>query len=129
MDFTAPGRSPREACKTFAAPPAAIHAAGSSMPAFARRKSFSFHRVVPPLLIVLGAVASVIVYHAARRDEAAHAELEFARRASVRHTLTREILDRYEDSLFGLSALFMLDGNVTRTEFARATSRLEERIS
>src|SRR5438105_3666883 len=99
------------------------------MHASSRPKPFFFHRLVPLLLIAFGAVASVIVYRSARADETAHAELEFVRRAAVRHTLTREILDRYEDSLFGLSALFMLDENVTRTEFARATSRLEERIT
>src|SRR5438477_8033979 len=99
------------------------------MPVAPRPKPFFLYRPVPLLLIVLGAVASVVAYRSAREDEAMRAELEFVRRASVRHTLTREILDRYEDSLFGLSTLFMLDANVTRAGFSRATARPEQRIT
>lgn len=87
------------------------------------------YRIIVLAIIVLGALASVISYRDGRHDEEQRAASELSRRASLRHALTLEVLRRYEDSLFGLSTLFMLDANVTRAEFMRATSRLEERIT
>jgi two-component system cell cycle sensor histidine kinase/response regulator CckA len=105
-----------------------FHRRSIVMPAASRPRLFSIHSVVAVVIIVAGAVVAVLSYRAGRQDEADRAEAEFNHRAAVRHALAREILGRYEDSLFGLSALFMLDGNVTRTEFQRATTRLEDRI-
>src|ERR1043166_2820258 len=99
------------------------------MSALQRTRPFLFHRLISIFVVVAGIVTSLVSYWSGRQDEIQRAELEFARRAAVRHTLIREILGRSEDSLFGLSALFMLDAFVTRNEFVRATSRLEERIS
>jgi two-component system, cell cycle sensor histidine kinase and response regulator CckA len=81
------------------------------------------------LILVCGAIAAVASYRDARRTEEERAEGEFQHQAKMHHTLMHEVLDRYTESLFGLSALFTLDGNVTRTEFQRATTRLKERLS
>jgi PAS domain S-box-containing protein len=99
------------------------------MPTTQRRQPLSFHLVIALLIVVVGAMTSVLAYRAGRTTERERAEAEFARRVTLRHAFTREILGRYEDSLFGLAALFMLDAEVTRAEFMQAARRLEERIS
>ena len=78
-------------------------------------------------VIVAGGVLAVWSFLDTRQREREHAEGEFVRRTSIRHTLTREVLGRYEDALFGLTALFMLDGQATRPEFNSAVRRLMER--
>ncbi len=94
------------------------------------RPSFLFsHRSVVAGVLVLGAAIAVVSYQLGRDGEREKAEAEFAHRASLRHVIAREILSRFEDTLFGLSTLFTLDTSVTRLEFARATSRLEGRIA
>jgi PAS domain S-box-containing protein len=102
---------------------------GQPMPLTQRRRPLSFHWVIALLIITIGAMASVLAYRSGCETERERAEAEFARRVVLRHAFTREILGRYEDSLFGLAALFMLDTEVTRAEFIQAASRLEERIS
>ncbi len=92
-----------------------------------RASALLFHPAFAVLLIVAGVVGGIVSYRSGRQDEWARAEVEFSRRASVRHALAREIFGRYEDSLFGLSALFMLDTTVTRAQFTHATARLEQR--
>ena len=77
-------------------------------------------------LVIIGALLSVFAFQDARQRERERAEAEFVHRVSIRHALTREVLGRNEDALFGLSALFMLDGNVTRAEFDAAALRLAE---
>ncbi len=99
------------------------------MPAVSRPRPSLAYPLAAILIVIAGAVVSVLSYRAGRQDELERAEVEFSHRAAVRHALAREVLERYEDSLFGLSALFMLDGNVSRTEFQRATSRLEARVA
>ena len=69
-----------------------------------------------------GCAVSVLLYREGKLREADEAELEFVRRASLRHALTREILGRYEDALFGLSAIFRSDGKVSPADFARETA-------
>jgi two-component system, cell cycle sensor histidine kinase and response regulator CckA len=98
------------------------------MPVAPRTTRFFSYRIVMAAVLVAGVAASVVSYRLGRAEEDERAEAQFARRVSVRHALIREVLSRYEESLFGLSALFMLDANVTRAEFVRASSRLEERI-
>ncbi|MDO8544926.1 MAG: CHASE domain-containing protein [Opitutaceae bacterium] len=98
------------------------------MMAAPRTPAFLSHRGVILGVLLVGLIASVVSFQIVRAGERQAAETDFARRTTVRHTLTREVLGRYEDSLFGLSALFMLDATVTRSEFIRATSRLEERL-
>ncbi len=84
-------------------------------------------RYLVAAILVAGVIAAIASFQDARQREVDRVEDEFGRRVSIRHALTREILSRYEDSLFALSTLFMLDGNVTRSEFMRATRRLGER--
>ena len=87
------------------------------------------HRLVVGAVLVLGIAGAIISYREGRASEEERAVAEFANRASVRHALTREILGHYEDALFGLSAAFMVDPNVTREEFAHAAGRLGERLT
>ena len=93
------------------------------------RPSFPAYRVVAVAVLLVGAFISVIANRFGRFDERQRAESEFAHRAALRHALTREILGHYEDALFGLSALFAMGANVSRDDFVRATSRLEDRIA
>jgi two-component system cell cycle sensor histidine kinase/response regulator CckA len=99
------------------------------MPPAVRASSFFSYRIAVGAILAAGIVTSIVSYRAGRASEEEHAEAQFDRRASVRHALTREVLSRYEDSLFGLSALFTVDANVSRNEFMLAASRLETRIA
>lgn len=98
------------------------------MSSAARPLPFFSSRLVVAAILVAGVVVSIVSYRVGRAEEEEKAELQFERRAGVRHALTREVLSRYEDSLFGFAALFMLDGSVTRAEFDRAATRLEGRV-
>src|SRR3954465_15998204 len=95
----------------------------------APRPNSIIHSIVAVGIIALGAVVSILWFRAGQQEEWERADANFAHRVAVRHALAREILGRYEDSLFGLSALFMLDREVTREEFERVTSRLEGRTT
>jgi len=77
-------------------------------------------------VVLMGAVLAVWSYRDSRQRDHDRAEAEFARRATIRHTLTREVLGRYEDALFGLTALFMLGADISPAEFNRSARRLEE---
>ncbi len=94
----------------------------------APRKPPLFTRRTAMLAVgVAGVVFAYFSFHDSRLRERERAEAEFIRRATIRHTLTREVLGRYEDGLFGLNALFSLNANISRTEFMRAARRVEER--
>jgi len=87
------------------------------------------YRLWVALTLIAGVVISLFSYRLGRIDEAQRAEAEFVHRATLRHTLTREILVHYEDALFALTALFTPAEDVTREEFAAATSRIGTRIT
>jgi two-component system, cell cycle sensor histidine kinase and response regulator CckA len=89
---------------------------------------FFSHRLLVALILFVGLVISLVSYRLGRASEHAAAKAEFLHRATLRHALVREILGRYEDALFGLSTLFMAETEVSRSEFMRATARLEDRI-
>jgi len=78
-------------------------------------------------VLLAGGALTVWSFQDARLRDRERAAAEFARRATIRHTLTREVLGRYEDALFGLTALFMDEGEPSPAEFARAARRIEER--
>jgi two-component system cell cycle sensor histidine kinase/response regulator CckA len=78
-------------------------------------------------VLLAGGALGVWSFVDARVRDRERAQAEFARRATIRHTLTREVLGRYEDALFGLAALFMLEGEPSPAEFARAARRIGER--
>jgi PAS domain S-box-containing protein len=99
------------------------------MPAAARFLSGFSSRLIIAIVLAGGGFISVVWYQHGRVEEQERARALFVQRAAQRHALAVEILSRFEDTLFGLSALFMLDGGVTRNEFLRATTRLEQRIS
>ena len=84
--------------------------------------------MVTAAIVGLGVMAAALWYRAGRAAEQERIQTEIDRRIGVRHQLVREVLNRYEDSLFGLSALFMSNANVSRMDFVRATTRLEQRI-
>lgn len=94
----------------------------------AQRQTPFFNRRTATLVVAaIGLLGAVFSFRESRIRERERTEAEFIRRATVRHTLTREVLGRYEDGLFGLNALFTLNGNISRTEFMRAARRIEER--
>lgn len=74
-----------------------------------------------------GAALSVFTYFVTDRVAQRHLETEFFRRADIRHTLTREILNYYEASLFGLRNLYIGSGDVSRAEFDRVATELVSR--
>ncbi len=97
------------------------------MEAAPRKRARVNPRIATATILVVGVVVSVVAFIEQRRIERDRAEAEFVRRATIRHTLTREVVGRYEDALFGLAALFNIDKSVSRMEFARAAQRLAER--
>jgi two-component system cell cycle sensor histidine kinase/response regulator CckA len=87
------------------------------------------NRAVVIVILLLGAAVSIFSYLDGRAGERERANAEFEHRAALRHALTREILGHYEDALFGLSALFAMETDISLAEFVRATDRLKGRIA
>ncbi len=85
-------------------------------------------RAVAALVLLVGIGLSVAGYRTGRNAEQERAEAQVTHRAALRHALIREVLGNYEDALHGFSALFTVDAALSREEFARAASRLEERL-
>jgi len=94
-------------------------------PATSRTVSF---RVAAALILACGALAAVWVYRDGRREEFWRIEADFERRVTARHALAREVLERYEEALYGLSAVFAVNHDVTRDEFSRAAQHLIARL-
>jgi two-component system cell cycle sensor histidine kinase/response regulator CckA len=87
-----------------------------------------FNRRTALLVVLLaGGALAVWSFRDARARDRERAQAEFERRTVIRHALTREVLGRYVDALHGLSTLFMVDENVSRVQFLRASRRLMER--
>ncbi len=87
-----------------------------------------FNRRTAILVVLLaGGVLAAWSFRDARGRDRERTQAEFVRRIAIRHALTREVLGRYEDALYGLSTLFMVDENVSRSQFLRAARRLMER--
>lgn len=86
-------------------------------------------RAVATVVLVVGVIVSALGYREGRRTERERVEGQVTHRAALRHALMREVLGNYEDALHGFSALFMVDADLSRDEFARASARLEERLS
>ena len=78
------------------------------------------------LVSLTGIALAVWSFQDARARDQERIQAEFERRTGIRHALVREVLGRYEDALFGLSALFMVDENPSRSQFIRAARRLSE---
>ncbi len=95
----------------------------------AKSPSLTSTRVIAAIVVLVGLIASLLAYRAGREAERAQAEAEVEHRAALRHALTREILGHYEDALFGLAGLFTLETRVSRDEFVRAATRLEDQIA
>ena len=79
-------------------------------------------------IVLAGIASSLAAYRFGRGHEEDQIVADLTRRSALRHALTAEVLENYEDALFGLSTLFVQDGTVSRSEFVRATARLQERI-
>jgi two-component system, cell cycle sensor histidine kinase and response regulator CckA len=93
------------------------------------RRLLSPYRLIMIMVLAVGALVALVSYRSGQAAELERAEKEFARRATLRHALAREILGHYEDALFGLASLFLTPAQVTRPDFVRATSRLEGRVT
>ena len=79
-------------------------------------------------IVLAGIASSLAAYRFGSRQEEDQIVADLTRRSALRHALTAEVLENYEDALFGLSTLFVQDGTVSRSEFVRAAVRLQERI-
>ena len=91
-------------------------------------KTPSFTRGTATLTVVaVGVALSAVSFRDSRNRERERAEAEFTRLTTVRHTLTRQVLGRYEDALLTLNSLFAHESNVTRPDFIRAARTLQER--
>ena len=87
------------------------------------------HDLVVSIILVAGLVAGVGLFQMGRADERAHYHGAFERRATLRHALIREVLGRYQDTMFGLSAVFTVQTGVSAEEFTRIGERIADRIS
>jgi PAS domain S-box-containing protein len=81
-------------------------------------------RLAVGLVVLAGVTLAIWSFHDARTRDTERIQAEFERRTGIRHALIREVLGRYEDALFGFSALFMVDENPSRSQFIRAARRL-----
>jgi PAS domain S-box-containing protein len=97
------------------------------MEAFPRSPFLSGRRLALVIVTLAGAGLAVWSFRDARTRDRERIEAEFVRRTAIRHALTREVLGRYEDALFGLSTIFMVEDDVSRSQFLRAARRLAER--
>lgn len=88
----------------------------------------SGRRLALLIVAMAGTALAIWSFRDARTRDRERIESEFVRRTAIRHALTREVLGRYEDALFGLSTLFMIERDVSRSQFRRAAMRLAERI-
>ena len=87
------------------------------------------YRISVAIILLGGVIAAVTFYREAKRREDERAQVEFDRRATLQHALTREVLQRYAEALIGLSTIFTLDNDITREEFALATAHLQSRVT
>jgi two-component system cell cycle sensor histidine kinase/response regulator CckA len=92
-----------------------------------RSPFLSGRRLALALVGLAGITLAAWSFQDARTRDQERIQAEFERRTAVRHALIREVLGRYEDALFGFSALFMVDENPSRSQFIRAARRLAER--
>jgi two-component system cell cycle sensor histidine kinase/response regulator CckA len=85
--------------------------------------------LVVTAIVLVGVIASLVSFRMGRAEERAHAHGVFERRASLRHALIREVLGRYQDTMFGLSAVFTVQAGVSAEEFTRIGERIVDRIA
>src|SRR4051812_30779349 len=113
----------KQRAESFAAAPTPGTVLGSVMDDPLRKPPLFPGRAVSFAVVVLGLIASVLIFQEGRREERDLAVSEFKQLALARHGATREMLMRYEEALAGLWTMFTLEENVSRAEFARATRR------
>ncbi len=83
------------------------------------------HRLAVFFVVAVGIAVAAVSFFEGRAEERERAETQFARRAEVRHNVTRELLARYQDLLFTLRTMFAIESKVARNTFVRATRWLE----
>lgn len=84
-------------------------------------------RLLVSLVLAVGIVLSLLIFHYATEREREFVATELARRSDVRGALTREVVSNFESSLFGLSNLFTGSDDVTAAEFRTAARRVLQR--
>ncbi len=97
------------------------------MSATLRSPAFFSHRLALCAVLIAGLGLSLLLLRQARNSEQARIAAELSRRADVHHTLVREVFSQYDDALFGLRSLFVVNSTVSRDDFARATDPLAAR--
>jgi PAS domain S-box-containing protein len=100
-----------------------------SMASGTRTSRHFFRHFSVVAILGAGLAAALLVYRERVRAEAEKTEAEFARRASIQTSVSREVLLRYQEALFGLSAIFSVNGEITRAEFQQATAQLQPRLT
>lgn len=98
------------------------------MEASPHTRLLSGRRLALAIVLLAGVTLAWWSFRDARTRDHERTQAEFVRRTAIRHALIREVLGRYEDALFGLSTLFMVEQDVSRSQFRRAALRLSERI-
>ncbi|MBP6507587.1 MAG: CHASE domain-containing protein [Opitutaceae bacterium] len=93
-------------------------------PAFLLRRRFAVAGIA-----VVGVLLSLYSFHWMQRNDAARAEAEFVRRATIRNAMSQQVIDNFEARLFGLRHLFIGSEEVTRAEFAAAAGDILQHYS
>jgi CHASE1-domain containing sensor protein len=76
------------------------------------------------LVLAIGLFVTLFACRVSVESDRHRIETEFNRRADIRHTLTREVLNYDGAGLFGLRNLFLADHLPTRAEFDRLTREI-----
>jgi PAS domain S-box-containing protein len=92
-----------------------------------RQSSLFTARVAVVVILLVGALGSVLAFYDAHDREISRAGAEFDRRAAILHSLTREIIKDYEGTLFALQFALTAEGGASRAAFAQAARSLAER--
>jgi two-component system cell cycle sensor histidine kinase/response regulator CckA len=92
-----------------------------------RPPTFFSARLAIVVILLVGAFGAIWGYYDARDRNRQHAEDEFARRAAILHSLTREFIGNYEKSLFGLHLAFSVRESMTHDQFVQISGRLRDR--
>ena len=92
-------------------------------------RSRRFRLVLVATVLVIGVSLSLGAYRYNRQLQQAHLEAEFARRAEIRHALTREIVNYSVSAVYSLKGLFEGSSHVRPSEFAQVAREILARHS
>ncbi len=88
---------------------------------------FTSRRGTLGLIVLLGSLLSLLVWHHARVSERGRIHAEFLRRAQAQASLAHQRLLLYEEMVYSLRGAFVGQNEVSRLEFSHVTRELLER--